>query len=96
LPNGLSPDQLKALARHGAANRIAELEAEIAAIRRTFPDTAGVRNGARREVRQRPAQADDDRMPKRRRRAMSAAARKAVGERMRTYWADRRKADGKK
>jgi hypothetical protein len=75
---------LKALARLGAEVRVAEIQKELAAIRKAFPrlraSSGGeVGNGA-------PAAA-----PKRRRRwKMSAAQRKAVGIRMKKYWAARR------
>ena len=39
--SSLSIDQLRKLARHGAAAAIAELEGEIATIRRAFPSVAG-------------------------------------------------------
>jgi hypothetical protein len=81
LPTGLSADQLKTLVRHGAASRIAELEAEIALIRRSFPDVT---------PRRRKINEADGSVRKRRRRKMSAAARRAVGERMKKYWAARR------
>lgn len=92
MPSGLSSEQLTALARHGAANRIAELEAEIASIRRAFPDRSYNRRG-RKPRRPRGAMTS---APKRRRRGMSAAARKAVSVRMKKYWADRRKTAGAK
>jgi SAM-dependent methyltransferase len=40
LATRLSQEQLRTLSRQGAANRVAELEAEIAAIHREFPDLA--------------------------------------------------------
>ena len=93
-------------ARMGAQTRLAELRAEIAQIERAFPDL-----GPRRGPRRRPAAApsatantdngqtvnpDQPVARKRKRRGMSAAQRKAVGERMRRYWAARRKAEAKK
>jgi hypothetical protein len=75
----LNQEQLRRLARLGAMARLDELRQEEAAIRAEFPDLFG-------------------RRPKkvvgsgRRRRAMSAAGRKVVSERMRKYWAERRKA----
>ena len=79
----LSREQLRRLARLGAQARLEELRAEEAAIRQAFPDVAGgpaVPGGG----------------PRRRRSRMSAAARKAVSERMKKYWADRRKAKARK
>jgi transcriptional regulator of acetoin/glycerol metabolism len=74
----LTDEQLKVLARHGARLRLAELEAEIRAIRRAFPS-----------IRAREKASVSD-APKRRRWNMSAAARKAASERMKKYWAARR------
>jgi len=78
----LSKQQLHELARHGAAARIAELRAEIAAITNAFSEVGG-RSGARRKPRRAAGT--------RKRRRMSAAARKAVSQRMTKYWAARRK-----
>src|SRR5262245_34382281 len=83
----LSPEQLQRLARRGAQAVLDELEREAAAIRRAFPDLFGGRGrGAKRS----------DKPVTRRRRGMSAAARKAVSQRMKKYWAARRKAKAKK
>jgi hypothetical protein len=65
-----------------------ELQREEAAIRRAFPDLFGRGRGRRAGA---PVAAGA-----RRRRGMSAAARKAVSIRMRKYWADRRKAKAAK
>ena len=87
---------LKSYARHGAKARLRELAEEAKQILTIFPDLSAsidedelpvnfiLRKGARQ-----PAAATGVR---RRRRRMSAAQRKAVGERMRKYWAARRKA----
>lgn len=84
----LNRDQLQRLARLGAQARLVELRREEAAIRQAFPDLFG-RGRGRRGQSAAPAAA----APARRgRRKMSAAARKAVSERMRKYWAARRKA----
>jgi hypothetical protein len=90
----LSQDQLRRLARLGATARLEQLRQEEAAIRAEFPDLFGRRRkgpsgaagtgqaggGAAQRVRA----------------AMSAAGRKAVSERMRKYWAERRKAKAAK
>jgi hypothetical protein len=81
----LSRDELQRLARLGAKSRLEELQREEAAIRGAFPDLFGRRRG-------RPATAPAAAGRVRRRKGMSAAARKAVSIRMRKYWADRRKA----
>ena len=78
------------LARRGAEQRIKELQAEIAALRRDFPRLAG-RAGAVLGTTVGRTEAGVKRTVRRGRR-MSAAARKAVSERMKKYWAARRKA----
>lgn len=83
----LSRVELRRLAVMGAQARLTELKTEEAALRRAFPELT--------KTRQAPA-ADGDvaEAPVRRRRRrsrMSAEARKAVSERMRRYWAERRK-----
>ena len=83
----LNRDQLQRLARLGAQARLEELRREEAAIRAAFPDLFGGRGRTRGSAA--PTAAGGGR---RRRRGMSAAARKAVSERMRKYWAERRKA----
>ena len=60
--------------------RLDEIRREEAAIRRAFPDLFGGKGVARAAG-----------VRRRRRSNMSAAARKAVSERMKKYWADRRK-----
>lgn len=91
----LSRDQLQRLARLGAQARLEELRKEEAAIRSAFPDLLGRRRG--RPARQASAAAAGAEAPagkrrKRRRGNMSPAARKAASERMKRYWAERRKA----
>jgi hypothetical protein len=68
--------------------RLEQLRQEEAAIRSEFPELFGRGRRPQQESAAPPAR-------RRRRRAMSASARKAVSERMRKYWADRRKAKGK-
>ena len=85
----LNPEQLRRLARLGAVARLEPLREEEAAIRAEFPELFGGRRGNARAAVQ-------DAAPKtRRRRAMNAAQRKEVSERMRKYWAERRKASSK-
>ena len=85
--------ELRALALVGARARLMTLRTEIASLVRLFPElgrgnqlkagseTAGVRKRRKKPGRKHP---------------MSAAERKAVSERMRKYWAERRAARGKK
>jgi hypothetical protein len=77
-------EQLKEMARQGADEALKRLRAEIVAIERTFPELAlpKGRRAVRRTIRAAAPRAKQ----------MSAAARKAVSERMKKYWAERRKA----
>jgi hypothetical protein len=104
----LTRDDIRRLARLGAARRLEELQQEETAILAAFPDlTEGGpgRGGRRRRGRGgRPAAAaagggggtaaDGATSRKRKRRKMSAAEKRAVSERMRKYWAERRKGKG--
>jgi hypothetical protein len=83
----LSAEHLRELARTGAEVVLKRLRAEIIAIERTFPELALPRR--RRAVRQ-TIQAATTRTGR-----MSAAARRAVSQRMKRYWAERRKAHAK-
>jgi hypothetical protein len=76
----LSLEQLQHLARAGAEATLHRLRAEIDVLERTFPELASPRG--RRQM----AAAVQKRAGR-----MSAAARKAVSERMKKYWAERRK-----
>jgi hypothetical protein len=83
----LNQEQLRRLARLGAVARLEQLRQEEAAIRAEFPELFGRgrrENGAAAAAAPRAA----------RRTKMSAEARKAVSERMRKYWAERRKSKG--
>jgi hypothetical protein len=91
----LSREELRRLARLGAERRLEELRQEEAAIRAAFPDLGHVGRG--RRGRGRPARAaalvaDSGAARKAKRRyTMSAAQKRAVSERMKKYWAGRRK-----
>jgi hypothetical protein len=76
----LSLEQLRHLARAGAEATLYRLRAEIEVLERTFPELASSRG--RKDVAA---------SVQRRAGRMSAAARKAVSERMKKYWAERRK-----
>ena len=84
---GLTAERLRDLARSGAETMLKQLRAEIIAIERTFPELAIPQK--RRAVR------EAFQKVRRRVRTMTAAERKAVSERMRKYWAERRKAKAK-
>lgn len=93
------PIDMKALARAGAEARIRELREEIADIEQAFPELRGgsARRVAVKRGQQRPGEAaSEGPVRTRKRRGMSAAQRKAVGERMKKYWAERKKQQGKK
>jgi hypothetical protein len=77
--------QLRHLARAGAEATLQRLREEIDVLERTFPELSS------RSGRKRMANTVQERAGR-----MSAAARKAVSERMKKYWAERRKAQGKR
>jgi hypothetical protein len=87
LAERLSTGRLRELARTGAEEVLKRLRAEIVAIERTFPELALPRR--RRALKRSVAAATT------RSRQMSAQARKAVSQRMKRYWAERRKAQAK-
>ena len=82
----LTREELQRLARLGAKSRLEELRREEASIHRAFPDLFAGARGRR---------SNGTGASGKRRRRMSAAARKAVSARMKKYWAARRKADAK-
>lgn len=92
----LNKDDMRRFARLGAMRRLEDIRQEEAAIRAAFPEL--FRASAAPEAAAAPARgrgkAKAKAAPKARRRrsTMSAEARKAVSERMRKYWAARRKA----
>jgi aspartate aminotransferase-like enzyme len=87
----LSKEQLRQLAAMGAQARLEELRNEEAAIRQAFPEL-----GRKSSSSPAAAAAADVSAPAAKRSRMSAAARRAVSERMKKYWADRRKAKNAK
>ena len=84
---GLSAERIREFAKSGAERALNQLRAEIIAIERTFPELALPRK--RRQVRQAIENV------RTRGRTMSTAARKEVSERMKRYWAERKKAQAK-
>jgi hypothetical protein len=83
----LSAERLREWAKAGAEATLNELRAEIIAIERTFPELAlpQKRRAVTRSIKK----------VEKRARVMSAAARQAVSDRMKKYWAERRKAKAK-
>jgi hypothetical protein len=86
--NQLSIERLRELARTGAQVTLERLRAEVSAIERAFPELAAIPR-TRQEVERSVNTAT------RRSRRMSAAARKAVSQRMKRYWAERKKTTAK-
>ena len=82
MARGLDGQELRRLAQIGARARLAELESERANLLNVFPGLR--RPNSETEV------APMATKKRRRRSNMSAAARKAVSERMKKYWANRR------
>ena len=83
----LTRNELERLAKLGAKSRLDELKREEAAIRSAFPDLFSVTRG-RKAAKAVAAPAKRTR----KRRKMSAAEKRSVSERMKKYWAERRKA----
>ena len=92
-----SSSLIERYARLGAETRYAELKAEIAEIERAFPGIGGTsaaaRRGPRRPRAARIADSGPAAAPVRKRRKMTAAARKAIGDAQRKRWA-KQKAQG--
>lgn len=92
----LSRQEMHRLARLGAQARLEEIRREESAIRKAFPElfNATTRPVRAASVAREAASGDESAAPTRRRRRrshMSPAMRKAVSERMKKYWAERRK-----
>ena len=94
---------LRAYARRGAETRVAELKTELENIYRAFPDLAARRGRDTRAAAESytddghtTGPTEEEPLPgrRRRRKPMTAAQKKAVGERMRKYWAARKSASG--
>jgi hypothetical protein len=87
--------QIEALARIGAAARLKELTGEIEAIRRAFPGLEKAADVPLPRVKAPKAKGAVAKIA-RKRSGWSAAARKAVGLRMKKYWAARKKTEAAK
>lgn len=83
----LSRDDMRRFARLGAMRRLEELRKEEASIRSAFPEL--FRRGSRPET---VAANEGTSSRPRKAYSMSPDAKKAVSERMKKYWAERRKA----
>ncbi len=94
MPSDLKQEVLRNLAKLGAQARLDQIEMERRAILAAFPDLGrGRRRG--RPARSEQATEAPARKARRRKRTMNAAQRREVSERMKKYWAERRKAKGK-
>jgi hypothetical protein len=104
LATELSKDDMRRFARLGAMKRLDDIRNEEAAIRASFPELFGgdrpVRAGTTaKAAKGKAAKAGkgakgaggETKAVKRKRSTMSPAMRKAVSERMKKYWAGRRK-----
>lgn len=88
MANELNKDDMRRFARLGAMKRLEDIRREEASIRKAFPELFDGRAGIAKA-----ASAPAEKGAKARKRStMSAAMRKAVSERMKKYWAGRRKA----
>ena len=88
---------MKALALRGARLRLAEIDAERKALISAFPSlrrTAGAQKGPLR--RSATPSASQPAAATKRRPKMTAAQKKAVGARMKKYWAERRAKEAKR
>ncbi len=95
VPADLKQEVLRNLAKLGAQARLEQIEMERRAILATFPELGGGGRRPGRPARSEQATEAPAKRRRRRRRTMNAAQRKEVSERMRKYWAERRKAKGK-
>ena len=82
----MTKPQLQELARFGAEARLKVLHEEQAALLAMFPELGPGRRGRKASNGSSPRVA----APTRERKGMSAETRKAVGERMKAYWAAKR------
>jgi hypothetical protein len=82
------PSHILDLAKRGAEHRYQELKAELESLVRLFPHLRG-HPGSRLSTR---IETVERAIRRRRRHKMSEAARKAISERMKKFWAARRKA----
>jgi hypothetical protein len=86
----LSTEELKRLARLGAAARLEQLEAERLAILRAFPGLASAARPKRAAPTTGEPGATAPKKKARRRRPMTAEQKRAASERMKKYWAARK------
>ncbi len=96
MPNEMNTEALRRLVKLGAQARLEQIEAERRMILAAFPDLRAPRRGRRPGAKaQAPKAVAPAAAKPRRRRKMTPAQRKEVSERMKRYWAERRKARAK-
>jgi hypothetical protein len=91
----MAVSDLRVWAVKGAEQRLAEIAEEARAIFRAFPELRAKGRGFEGASADNGAESRRPRRRARKRPPMSAAARKAVGARMKKYWAERRKSAAK-
>src|SRR5262245_3004526 len=96
MPNTLSRVEVKRLALIGAQSRLDALNAEIASIVRAFPELSRGRAAAAATTAAGNGTPKKGRGGRKRNWNMSDAQKRAVSERMKKYWAGRRKDKGAK
>lgn len=98
MANSLSRQEVKRFALIGARARLDELRAEIASLVKAFPELAQGAAATRKTKKRASAVPAGNAKRGRKRRAavMSDDQKKAVSERMKKYWAGRRKEKPKK
>lgn len=82
------PSHILELAKRGAEHRYQELKAEIESLVKLFPHLRSRLGGPLST----PVETVKRALRRRRRRKMTAAARKALSDRMKKFWAAKRKA----
>ena len=89
----LSNDELKRLARMGTQARLEQIEEERRSILRAFQGLAATiaRQKASEAAPEQPAPDTRKKKSRRRRRKMTAAEKRAASERMKNYWAARKR-----
>ena len=82
----IADSELRRLALPGARARLSALQAEVAALLATFPELRGAKGAKASAAEGAPLK----RKKPGRKHPMSPAEKKAVSERMRKYWAERK------
>ena len=86
-----TPDRFREYARIGAAVRLAQLREEVQQIYKAFPSLRFRRRGALDAKDAKDNNAKKAAPRRRKRRPLTAAEKKAISDRMKRYWAGRKK-----